>query len=76
MEATKTIKLEREIRVKEEDILIIKMLGESMTAREIAEATGINIRTVEAKIAALRKKYGVAGNVGLVMLFYRNKLID
>ena len=75
MNTVSTIKLEKEIEVTAKDVELVKLLSESKTAQQIADETGRNRRTVEAQIFAARRKYGVAGNAGLVLIFCRNGLI-
>lgn len=69
-----TIVAEKEVSA--QDIQMVGMIAESMRAQDIAEKTGQNRRTIEARIATLKKKYQVSTPAGLVMLFYRNKLIS
>lgn len=75
MEIIKTIKTEGEIHITEGDLRFVELIAKSYTAKEIAEELGKNHRTIEAQIVSLRKKYSVAGNVGLVLLFCREGLI-
>jgi len=59
-----------------EDIEMVQYMAEGLRAKDIAAKTGKNNRTIEAKIATLKKKYNAPTPIGLVMLFYRNKLIN
>lgn len=75
MSGNKVITIINEVRVNEMEIKLVKMIADSMTAKDIAEKTGENIRTIESRIFTIKKKYGVKNPAGLVILFYRNKLI-
>ena len=64
-----------EVEVTDKDLELVKLLSESKTAQQIADETGRKKKTIEAQIMGTRRKYGVAGNAGLVLLFCRNNLI-
>ncbi len=64
-----------EKEVVQEDVDMVQMIANGLRAKDIAEKTGRNIRTVEAKIFTLKKKYNAPNPAGLVMLFFRNNLI-
>lgn len=59
-----------------EDVEIVQYMANGLRAKDIADKMGKNIRTLEAKIFTLKKKYNAPTPIGLVMLFYRNKLIS
>lgn len=69
-----TIIAEKEVSL--EDIEIVKLMSEGLRAKDIAFKTGMSNRTVEAKIASIKKKYNAPTSIALVMIFYRNKLIN
>ena len=70
------IKLEADVEVKPDEVALVKLIADSLRPKEIAEKMGLNTRQVENRIFNLRKKYKVGTPVGLVMLFYRNQLIQ
>lgn len=74
--AKKYIQLDSTIEVSEEDIVLVKMIADSMRPKQIAEKLEKSHRTIEARIAVLKKKYRVGTPSGLVMLFCRHDLIN
>lgn len=73
--AKKYIQLDSKVEVSEEDIVLVKMIADSMRPKQMAEKLGKSHRTIEAKIAVLKKKYRAGTPSGLVMLFCGEKLI-
>lgn len=75
MSEKRIIKIQVDREVTDKDVALVQGLADGKTAKEIAETTDQNLRTVEAQLATLKKKYFVKSPVGLVILFYRNELI-
>lgn len=55
---------------------MLKLIGEGMTDKEIAEALHLSVRTVENHGARLRDKLGVSGRTGLVRFALRHRLAE
>lgn len=75
MNEKRVITIVAEKEVFPEDVEMVQFMANGLRAKDIAEKTGKNVRSVEAKIFTLKKKYNAPTPIGLVMLFYRNKLI-
>lgn len=73
---TDQVVLTIERRATEREIQIVQMLADEKRPKEISEALKVNPRTMEAYIAESKKKFGCKSYVGLVSLFFRNKLIS
>lgn len=58
-----------------EEIAIVQMMGDGKTSAEIAKALGKSYRTIETTTYQLRKRFGCRSSIGLIVLFFRNKLI-
>lgn len=76
MSKKRTIQITVDREVTDNDVRLVQGLADGKTAKEIAETTEQNVRTVEAQLATVKKKYFVTSPVGLVILFYRNRLIS
>lgn len=72
----KTIEISVKEPVEKEDIELVRMIADQLSVRDIAKKKGISHRTIESQIAVLKKKYHVRTSIGLVVLFYRHKLIN
>lgn len=58
------------------EIQITQMLANEMTAKQIGDARQKSHRTIQVQIENVRKKFGCKSSIGLVVLFFRNKLIE
>jgi len=57
------------------DKTIVQMVANEKTPAEIGKELGLSPRTIETTTYQLRKKFGFRSSIGLVVLFFRNKLI-
>ena len=57
------------------DVAIIQMVANEKSSVEIGKELGLSPRTIETMTYQLRKKFKFRSSIGLVVLFYRNKLI-
>jgi DNA-binding CsgD family transcriptional regulator len=71
----KTIKSVNGVSVSEKEIYLVRELADDVKRKEMAEAMGKSVRTIEANIDSLRHKLGLRTAAGLVAFFLRNKLI-
>jgi DNA-binding CsgD family transcriptional regulator len=53
---------------------LLRLIGEGLTDKEIAEALNLSVRTVENRGARLRQKLEVSGRVGLIRFALRHHL--
>ena len=58
-----------------QDIAIVQMVANEKTSVEIGKELGLSPRTIETITYQLRKKFEFRSSIGLVVLFFRNKLI-
>jgi DNA-binding CsgD family transcriptional regulator len=67
---------EQKIQIVTGDIIeYIYMLSNGHTTKEIAKLYNINIRTLESKLAMVRKNFNIENSTQLVAFFLRNSLI-
>jgi DNA-binding NarL/FixJ family response regulator len=71
----KSVKVQREINVDAESLKIVSYLSSGWSVAAISVTTGIEVRTLENKIASMRKTFGCGNTPNLVAFFLRNKLI-
>jgi len=57
------------------DVAIIQMVANEKSSVEIGKELGLSPRTIETMTYQLRKKFEFRSSIGLVVLFFRNKLI-
>lgn len=72
----KLLLISKEQAVSQNDIQLVKNLADDLRPKDICNKTGANIRTTEAKIMRMKRKFGCETTNGLVALFFRNKLIN
>ena len=58
-----------------EEISIVQMMGDGLSTSEIAKKLDKSARTIETQTYQLRKRFGCRSSIGLIVLFFRNKLI-
>ncbi len=58
-----------------QDIAIVQMVANEKTSVEIGKELDLSPRTIETITYQLRKKFEFRSSIGLVVLFFRNKLI-
>ncbi len=58
-----------------QDIAIVQMVANEKSSVEIGKELGLSPRTIETITYQLRKKFKFRSSIGLVVLFFRNKLI-
>ena len=58
-----------------EEIAIVQMMGDGFTTAQIAKKLKKSARTIETQTYQLRKRFGCRSSIGLIVLFFRNKLI-
>lgn len=76
MSENATIKVQADISVSSRDLDLVTMIANDMRSKDISLETGVNLRTVEQRIFAIRKKYRVKTLPGLVSLFYKHGLLN
>lgn len=76
MSENATIKVQADISVSSRDLDLVTMIANDMRSKDISLETGLNLRTVEQRIFAIRKKYRVKTLPGLVSLFYKHGLLN
>ena len=76
MSENATIKVQADISVSSRDLDLVTMIANDMRSKDICLETGVNLRTVEQRIFAIRKKYRVKTLPGLVSLFYKHGLLN
>ena len=65
-----------EARLNDKEILILKLMCEEKSTKEIAEVVDLSPRTVEAIRDKLKVKTGAKSTAGLIMYAVKHKLID
>ncbi len=65
-----------EARLNDKEIMILKLMCEEKSTKEIAEVVELSPRTVEAIRDKLKVKTGAKSTAGLIMYAVKNKLID
>jgi DNA-binding NarL/FixJ family response regulator len=65
-----------EARLNDKEILILKLMCEEKSTKEIAEVVELSPRTVEAIRDKLKVKTGAKSTAGLIMYAVKHKLID
>jgi DNA-binding NarL/FixJ family response regulator len=68
--------LMEEARLNDKEIMILKLMCEEKSTKEIAEVVELSPRTVEAIRDKLKVKTGAKSTAGLIMYAVKNKLID
>ena len=63
------------IEVTDYEKSLVQLTAEGNTPTEIAKALGKTRRTIETQTYHLRKRFECRSSIGLIVLFYRNKLI-
>lgn len=71
----KTIKVLKDVAVKEEAMQIVKLLASGKTITQISETMDCNKRTMEGKISAIKDKFSANTLPHLVAFFIRKGLI-
>lgn len=64
------------VNVTERETQLVKLLADGNTLPEISKQTDTKLRTLEAKVSILKRKYQSQTLANLVAVFLRNKLID
>ena len=59
----------------EQQIAIVKKIGEGLTSKEISKALACNIKTLESHIAEMKKEYGAKNSANLVQIFHQRNFI-
>jgi len=65
-----------DVRLTDKEIIVLKLMCEEKSTREIAEAVELSPRTVEAMRDKLKTKTGAKSTAGLIMYAVKHKLID
>ncbi len=65
-----------EARLNDKEIMILKLMCEEKSTKEIAEVVELSPRTVEAIRDKLKVKTGAKSTAGLIMYAVKNKLLD
>lgn len=68
--------LTEDVRLNDKEILILKLMCDEKSTREIAETVDLSPRTVEAIRDKLKTKTGTKSTAGLIMYAVKNKLLD
>jgi DNA-binding NarL/FixJ family response regulator len=68
--------VQEEARLNDKEIMILKLMCEEKSTKEIAEVVELSPRTVEAIRDKLKVKTGAKSTAGLIMYAVKNKLID
>ena len=68
--------LVEDVRLTEKEIMVLKLMCEEKSTREIAQAVELSPRTVEAMRDKLKTKTGAKSTAGLIMYAVKNKLLD
>jgi DNA-binding NarL/FixJ family response regulator len=68
--------IQEEARLNDKEIMILKLMCEEKSTKEIAEVVELSPRTVEAIRDKLKVKTGAKSTAGLIMYAVKNKLID
>lgn len=67
---------QEEARLNDKEVIILKLMCEEKSTKEIAEVVELSPRTVEAIRDKLKVKTGAKSTAGLIMYAVKNKLID
>ena len=65
-----------DVKLNDKEIMILRLMCEEKSTREIAEAVDLSPRTVEAIRDKLKTKTGTKSTAGLIMYAVKNKLLD
>jgi len=57
------------------DLEIVQLLANDLRPKEIAEQLNVSPRSIEGRILAIRNVFSCNSVAGLVVLFFRNKII-
>jgi len=57
------------------EIGIVQRIADDKPAKDVAHEMGLNKRTMEGKIAKVKKHFGIHSSAALVAIFFRNNLI-
>ena len=68
--------MQQEVNLNEKEILILKLMCEEKSTREIAELVELSPRTVEAIRDKLKVKTGAKSTAGLIMYAVKNNLLN
>ena len=68
--------LSDDVKLNDKEIMILRLMCEEKSTREIAEAVDLSPRTVEAIRDKLKTKTGTKSTAGLIMYAVKNKLLD
>jgi len=73
MKESKTIPVSHSLSTKESKIL--QMMAEDYTVKEIHQSVGLEPKSIYNMLMILRIKFGFKTNEGMLISFYKNKLI-
>lgn len=71
----KSLKVLRKVEVTKEIIDCVTLLSIGGTVGSISNTLGLNKRTLEMKLAEVKKQFGLKSSNHMVAFFLRNKLI-
>lgn len=55
--------------------VLVQYLADDLRPKEVSEKQGFSVKTIEAQIMVIKRKFGIRTVAGLVALFMRNGMI-